>query len=53
MIKLVLAVEEPSHFSKKVQIELILTVQKRFLFAGKNIIISRCGDFYFHILLHY
>lgn len=43
----------PSHFSKKVQIEWILTEQKGFLFAGKSIIIPRCGDLYFHFLLHY
>lgn len=53
IIKLVLAGGEPSHFSKKEQIELILTVQKGVLFAGKNIIIPRCGDFYLHLLLHY
>lgn len=38
---------------KKVQTELILKVQRRFLFAGKSIIIPRCGDLYFHLLLHY
>lgn len=36
MIKLVLVGGEPSHSSKKVQIEIILTVGKRFLFAGRK-----------------
>lgn len=53
MIKLVLAGGEHSHSSKKVQIEIILTVGKRFLFAGKSIIIPRRGDLYFHLLLQY
>lgn len=38
---------------KKAQIEIILTVGKRFLFAGKSIIIPRRGDFCFHLLLQY
>lgn len=49
MIKLVLAGGEPSHSSKKVQIEIILTVGKDFCLLEKNtnIIIPRCGDLIF------
>lgn len=53
MIKLVLAGGEPSHSSKKVQIEIILTVGKDFCLLEKkkqkntDIIIPRCGDLIF------
>lgn len=44
----------PSLKKKKVQIVIILSVEKRFLFAGRSIVIPRCGDFlYFHLLLQY
>lgn len=52
MIKLVLPGGESSHFSKKVQIELILIEEKSSV-CWKKIIIPRCGDLYFHLLLQY
>lgn len=39
---------------QKVQIEIILPAGRRFLFPGtRSIIIPRCGDLYFHLLLQY